>query len=106
MTRSTLLSTRSSAARRDLYRNYEATIEVNPALTRAVVSYQANRQRPFFRWLKYKEGFSAALVEYLLATLRMEAGSLLDPFAGSGAALFTAADVGWRACGIELLPVG
>jgi hypothetical protein len=107
MAHSTLpTSTRSGEARRSLHEKYQSLIEVNPSLTRALVSYQANRHRPFYRWLKYKEGFSAALVEFILGAESSPGGSLLDPFAGSGAALFGAAEAGWRASGIELLPVG
>ncbi len=89
-----------------LYARYKPQISVNPTLTRALVSYQANRQRPFFRWLKYKEGFSAALIEYFLSSVQMEPGALLDPFAGAGSALFSSAEAGWTATGIELLPIG
>jgi len=80
---------------------------VDPALNRKLVSFQANKNRAFYRWYKYKEGFSAALVEYYL---RRRAGertkTLLDPFAGSGAALFGASEAGIDAIGIELLPIG
>lgn len=69
------------------------------------MSYQANKTRPYYRWFKYKEGFSAELVEFLLEREPSQ-GVMLDPFAGSGAALFAAHEVGWRAQGIELLPVG
>ncbi len=36
----------------------------------------------------------------------MESGKILDPFAGSGTALFTASTLGLDADGIELLPIG
>jgi Tfp pilus assembly protein PilZ len=71
-----------------------------------LVSFQANKSEPFYRWFKYKEGFSSRLVVYLLTKLADKRGVLLDPFAGAGAALFAARDLGWSAIGIELLPVG
>lgn len=78
----------------------------NPALDRTLVSFQANKQTPFYSWFKYREGFSQQLVHYLLHELHPQPGTLLDPFAGGGAALFGAAELGWKAAGIEVLPVG
>ena len=54
--------------------------------------------------VQYKEAFSAALVEYLLAICRLS-GRILDPFAGSGTALFATSSLGLDADGIELLPI-
>jgi hypothetical protein len=81
-------------------------IKVDPRLTRQLVSFQANKERPIFRWFRYKEGFSAQLVEYLLDKLDLQEGCLLDPFAGIGTTLFTASQRGIASVGIELLPVG
>ncbi len=96
----------SAAAREALYERYERHVQVNPDLSRCLVSYQANKEQPFYRWFKYKEGFSSALVKHCLCAIGQRPGALLDPFAGSGAALFASQEVGWRAHGIELLPVG
>jgi len=93
-------------ARQALYAKYADRIEVNRDLDRSLVSFQANKAEPFYAWFKYKEGFSSRLVDYLLDRLALEPGILLDPFAGAGAALFAARDIGWDAIGIELLPVG
>ena len=79
---------------------------LQPALTRSLVSFQANKTRPGYRWYKYKEAFSAALVEYLLDKYGLVQGKILDPFAGSGTALFATSQVGIDADGIELLPIG
>ena len=98
----------TSAVQRDkLLARFADRISVNPQLSRALVSWQSNRDAPGFRWFKYKEGFSAHLVEYLLG-LPGDAppGCLLDPFSGTGVAPITAARNGWRSVGIELLPVG
>ncbi len=75
-------------------------------LTRKVVSFQANKTRSAYRWYKYKEAFSANLVEYLLGKYEVQSGAVLDPFAGSGTALFASSPLGFDADGIELLPVG
>jgi len=85
---------------------YQSRISVNPRLDRSLVSFQANKGEPVYRWFKYKEGFSSALVRYLLNGLGLRPGVLLDPFAGAGAALFASHELAWSAVGIELLPVG
>jgi DNA modification methylase len=79
---------------------------VQTSLNRQLVSFQANKSRPVYRWYKYKEGFSAGLMEHLFAKYHISSGRMLDPFAGSGTSLFVASDLGLDADGIELLPIG
>ena len=95
--------------REALHHKYADRLVINPALNRILVSYQGNKGAPFFRWLRFKEGFSSSFVEYMLRTYKPPAGenpTVLDPFAGSGTTLSTATRNGWNATGIELLPVG
>lgn len=89
-----------------LAQHFNDKFVVQAVLTRSLVSFQANKTRPVYRWYKYKEAFSAALVEYFLRQYKIERGVLLDPFAGSGVALFAATALGLDAEGIELLPIG
>lgn len=89
-----------------LERHFRDKFLLQTSLSRQLVSFQANKSRPVYRWYKYKEGFSAGLVEYLLARHHITAGRILDPFAGSGTTLFVASDLGIDADGIELLPIG
>lgn len=89
-----------------LEQRFSARMHIEPALTRALVSFQANKSRSQFRWYKFKEGYSASLVNYLLDRYRISGGTLLDPFAGSGTSLFVASKRGLDAHGIELLPIG
>ena len=99
-------STDSVTIQRDaLLARYRDRIVVNPALSRALVSWQSNRNAPGFRWFKFKEGFSTGLVRYLLGFLPRQ-GVLLDPFAGTGVAPVVASGAGWRGIGIEILPIG
>ncbi len=98
--------TEQSTQRDALLRSFEERIIENPDLDRSLVSFQGNKQIPFYSWFKYKEGFSRELVRYLLQNLTMKPGVLLDPFAGTGSALFAAAELGWKTLGIEVLPVG
>lgn len=66
----------TSSARQALLARFRAKLEINSALSRSLVSYQSNRGRPFYRWFKYKEGFSAALVEYVLDRFRIDDANL------------------------------
>lgn len=79
---------------------------IEPALNRTLVSFQANKNRPIYRWYKYKEAFSANLVDYLFHRYEVLRGKVLDPFAGSGTSLFATSATGLDADGIELLPIG
>ena len=79
---------------------------IDEVLTRKIVSFQANKTRTCYRWYKYKEAFSANLVEYLFKKYKVNKGKILDPFSGAGTALFACSDLGYDAEGIELLPVG
>lgn len=90
----------------ELSQRFEDKTVIQPLLTRSLVSFQANKSRAVYRWYKYKEAFSAALVENLLTHYAADARTLLDPFAGSGTALFVASALGIRGEGIELLPIG
>jgi len=81
-------------------------LHVDNLLTRALVSFQGNKNKAVYRWFKYKEAFSAGLVEHLLSRYRIPSGIVLDPFAGIGTALFAAGGLGMKAEGIELLPIG
>lgn len=90
----------------DYENRWAAKLCVDDSLSRSLVSFQANKSRAVYRWFKYKEAFSAQLIEYLLDKYRISTGVLLDPFAGSGTALFTAGALGMQTEGIELLGIG
>ena len=91
-------------ARQALNERFADRVAVDPEFTRRVVSYQGNRDVPGLRWMKYKEGFSRTLVDYLLDKHQPE--RVLDPFAGIGTTVLTAAGRGMAATGIEIMPVG
>ncbi|MBI3611132.1 MAG: site-specific DNA-methyltransferase [Nitrospirae bacterium] len=87
-------------------RRWKDKLIIETALSRSLVSFQANKGRAVYRWFKYKEAFSAEMVEYFLNRYKISKGVLIDPFAGSGTALFAAGAFGMKAEGIELLPIG
>lgn len=89
-----------------LFNRLSERLETAYNLSRKVVSFQANKDEPVYRWFKYKEGFSSALVKYFLTKYSPKPGKLLDPFAGVGTTLFAGQELGWQSFGIELLPVG
>jgi hypothetical protein len=92
-----------------LYNRYAHKLIINPELNRTLVSFQANKTAPFYRWFKYKEGFSSEFVLYIIQKFHDIVGSnhrILDPFAGAGTTLTTSTKAGWHATGIEILPVG
>jgi DNA modification methylase len=92
--------------REKLLEHFQDKLETAFHLNRQAVSFQTNKTSPIYRWVKYKEGFSPDLVKYFLNQYTSGTGNLLDPFAGSGTALFAAQELGWKTFGIELLPVG
>ena len=93
----------NGSARRALHRRFANRLVVRDDFNRRIVSYQANKTQPGLRWFKYKEGFSAALVNDMLG---IAAGPVLDPFAGIGTTALVAAARGECATGIEIMPVG
>ena len=90
----------------NLAEHFGDKVSMVPFLTRKIVSFQGNKEIPAYRWYKYKEAFSATLVEYFLCQYDSGVtGKVLDPFAGIGTTLFAASSLGIDADGIELLPV-
>ena len=92
--------------RKELLNKYQDKLKVDKFLTRQLVSFQANKTTPVYRWFKYKEGFSANLINYYIEKFNLQGKRVLDPFAGAGTTLFAASEYGCICTGIELLPVG
>ena len=105
--KTTKLHEKIAALDAELAKDFKAQFSVAPFLSRKVVSFQGNKDKPAYSWYKYKEAFSASLVEYFLGSYDGQiSGKVLDPFAGIGTTLFAASSQGILADGIELLPIG
>lgn len=94
--------------REDLYEKYKEKLQINKELNRALISFQSNKNEPFYRWFKYKEGFSNAFVSKMLKLFGkpFTGQKVLDPFAGIGTTLTSSIEQGFNAIGIELLSPG
>ena len=90
----------------ELNNYYKSKLSVNKLLNRSLISFQANKSEPFYRWFKYKEGFSTNFVKYILKLFGepYQNQVVLDPFSGIGTSLSTSCENGFDAVGIELLP--
>jgi DNA modification methylase len=93
-----------SALEEQLTNKYKKKLLVNSDLDRRLVSFQANKLENSYRWCKYKEGFSASLVRFIISKTGIKSGTILDPFAGAGTTLFVASELGIDSIGVELLP--
>ena len=93
------------AARVALEDKYAHLLEETHKFSRRIVSFQANKIEALHSWIKYREGFSAQLVEILFTEFGIQPGqTVLDPFAGSCTTMLEAQLHGIDAVGIELLP--
>ena len=91
----------------ELEKRFASRLIPTTHFNRQLVSYQANKRKRLHRWIKYKEGFSARLVELLLDEFDIREGQhIFDPFAGTGTTLLVAQERNIHATGIELLPMG
>ena len=63
---------------------YAYALRYDNYLSRQLVSFQANKAKPRYRWYKFKEAYSASLVEYLFKSYGIAKGPILDPFCRNG----------------------
>ena len=89
-----------------LEKKYTPFLEVTQKFDRRVVSYQLSKKNPIHNWLKYKEGFSAELVNILLDEMGASAGDvILDPFMGSGTTAIACQMRGINSIGYDIMPL-
>ena len=92
-------------ARLSLEAFYRELFEETNTFDRRTASFQGNKGQLLHSWVKYREGFSAELVDRLIDEFGIKAGdTLLEPFNGSGTTLLVAKSRDINAVGIEILP--
>lgn len=85
---------------------YKDLLVETDKFNRKMVSFQANKQTLLHSWIKYREGFSAELVQKLINEFGLISGqAILEPFSGSATTLLVAKTLGINATGFEILPV-
>lgn len=91
---------------RNIESKYKVVYPDNPNATyESILNYSTEKDSPFQRWYRYKEGFSMRFIEKIVE----EYGSngmevLLDPFAGSGTTVLAANKIGLKGIGFEVNP--
>lgn len=99
-------NTYPSIERLKLEEKYWKIISITEKFNRQSVSYQLSKKDSLHRWLKYKEGFSAELVELLIEEFNIpKGGIILDPFLGSGTTALVSCINGINSIGYDILPM-
>lgn len=92
--------------RQALEKKYAPYLVITEKFNRQSVSYQLSKKDILHSWLKYKEGFSANLVNLLLDEMNIQAGALvMDPFMGSGTTALVCKMRGINSIGYDILPI-
>lgn len=93
-------------ARQTLEKKYSPFLEVTQKFDRRSVSYQLSKKETLHSWLKYKEGFSADLVNILLDEMGVVPGdTIMDPFMGSGTTALVCKMRGINSIGYDIMPI-
>lgn len=93
-------------ARKKLEKNYSKILEITNKFNRQTVSYQLNKKDILHNWLKYKEGFSADLVNILLDEMGAKPEDwIMDPFMGSGTTALVCQERGIHSIGYDIMPI-
>lgn len=92
--------------RQKLEKQYTRFLDVTEKFNRRSVSYQLSRNDALHSWLKYKEGFSANLVNILLDEMGAAVGDwVMDPFMGSGTTALVCQMRGINVVGYDIMPI-
>lgn len=92
--------------RKKIENRYIPLLEETDKFNRKNVSYQLSKDEPIHSWLKYKEGFSADLVQLLLHEMGAHPGDLvMDPFMGSGTTALVCQMQGINSIGYDVMPI-
>lgn len=92
--------------RQALEKKYSEFLDLTEKFNRQSVSYQLSKKDALHSWLKYKEGFSANLVNILLDEMGAVAGDwVMDPFMGSGTTALVCQMRGINSMGYDVMPI-
>lgn len=71
-----------------------------------LVNFSTAKNIPYQRWVRYREGYSTALVKELIsrAGISRDEDFIADPMMGSGSTLLAAAELGYDALGVDVNP--
>lgn len=93
-------------ARKEIEKKYSKVLEITDKFNRQNVSYQLSKNEILHSWMKYKEGFSADLVNMLLDEMGAKPGDwVLDPFMGSGTTALVCQMRGINSIGYDIMPI-
>lgn len=96
----------SDKERRKIEKKYSKNLEITDKFNRKNVSYQLNKKDILHSWLKYKEGFSANLVNILLDEMGIKPGDwIMDPFMGMGTTALVCQMRGINSIGYDIMPI-
>ena len=100
------LAPAATSARDDLDAKYEHLLTQQLEFSK-YVTYVPNKNQPIYGWFRFKEGFSAQLVEELVKNewLLPQGSIIFDPFAGCGTTLLSCQDLGYFAIGCDIMPI-
>lgn len=94
------------SSRRSLEKKFAAKMHITEQFNRQSVSYQLSKKEALHRWLKYKEGFSADLVNTILNEAGIKEGDcVMDPFMGSGTTALVCQMRGVNSIGYDIMPM-
>lgn len=92
--------------RQALEKKYAQFLDVTEKFNRQSVSYQLSKKDILHSWLRYKEGFSANLVNLLLDEMGAVPGDwVMDPFMGSGTTALVCQMRGINSVGYDVMPI-
>lgn len=92
--------------RQRLEKKFAAKMHIAEKFNRQSVSYQLSKKEALHRWLKYKEGFSADLVNTILNEAGIKEGDcVMDPFMGSGTTALVCQMRGVNSIGYDIMPM-
>lgn len=75
------------------------------AFFKHLVNPSGSKEHPYYRWVRYREGYSGELVKELIRRSNITHDQyVFDPMSGSGSSLIAAMELGFSAAGTDVIP--